>query len=67
MRLALLSVSIAALLCLSTAAAAGDTTPTTHYRWHDAKGGLHYSDSIPPDAVHLGYDIVDDNASASDG
>ena len=61
MRLALLSVSIAALLCLSTAAAAGDTTPTTHYRWHDAKGGLHYSDSIPPDAVHLGYDIVDDN------
>lgn len=61
MRLALLSASFAALLCVAAAAAAGDTTPTTHYRWHDAQGGLHYSDSIPPDAVHLGYDIVDDN------
>jgi hypothetical protein len=61
MRLVLLSASIAALLCLSTGALAGDTTPTTHYRWHDAQGGLHYSDSIPPGAVHLGYDIVDDN------
>lgn len=61
MRLALLSASFAALLCVAAGAAAGDTTPTTHYRWHDAQGGLHYSDSIPPDAVHLGYDIVDDN------
>ncbi|HEX7129043.1 MAG TPA: DUF4124 domain-containing protein [Rhodanobacteraceae bacterium] len=62
MRLAALSVSIAALLCLSGAALAGrDNTPAFHYRWHDAQGGLHYSDSIPPGAVHLGYDIVDDN------
>lgn len=61
MRLALLSASFAALLCFTAGASAGDNTPTTHYRWHDAQGGLHYSDSIPPNAVHLGYDIVDDN------
>lgn len=60
MRLAALSVSIA-LLCLSGAVLARDNTPAFHYRWHDAQGGLHYSDSIPPGAVHLGYDIVDDN------
>lgn len=60
MRPVLLSISIAALLCLSTLAAAGDITPAFHYRWHDAHGGLHYSDSIPPDAVYLGYDIVND-------
>lgn len=61
MRLALLSASFAVLFCVAAGAVAGDITPTTHYRWHDAQGGLHYSDSIPPDAVHLGYDIVDDN------
>lgn len=61
MRLALLSASFAALLCVAASAGAGDNTPTTHYRWHDAQGGLHYSDSIPPDAVRFGYDIVDDN------
>ena len=61
MRVALLSALIAALLCLSTAAGAVGTPSSFHYRWHDAQGGLHYSDSIPPDVVPLGYDIVDDN------
>jgi hypothetical protein len=61
MRLVLLSASIAALIWASAAAAATHETSVFHYRWHDAQGGLHYSDSIPPDAVHLGYDIVDDN------
>lgn len=61
MRLPLLSASIAALLCLSTAAGVRANTSSYHYRWHDAQGGLHYSDSIPPNAVRLGYDIVDDN------
>lgn len=60
MRPVLLSASIAVLLCLSAAAAARDNTPVFHYRWHDAQGGLHYSDSIPPAVVPLGYDIVND-------
>lgn len=61
MRLALLSASIAALICMNAAAATQSDTSIYHYRWHDAQGGLHYSDSIPPGAVHLGYDIVGDN------
>jgi hypothetical protein len=62
LRLALLHASMATLVSVGAMAARHDnTTPIFHYRWHDAQGGLHYSDSIPPDAVRLGYDIVDDN------
>ena len=58
MRPILLAASIAILFCSTTWA--GDVTSTTHYRWRDAQGGLHYSDSIPPDAVRFGYDILND-------
>jgi hypothetical protein len=59
MRLPLLSAPIAFLLC-ATVAWAGSVTPTTHFRWRDAQGIVHYSDSIPPEAVRFGYDIVND-------
>ncbi len=58
MRPLLLPVLLTALLC--GVAAGQNVTPTTHYRWHDAQGGLHYSDSIPPEAVRFGYDILND-------
>lgn len=35
-------------------------TPTTHYRWKDASGVVHFSDTIPSSALAGGYDIVDD-------
>ena len=59
MRLPLLSAPIVFLLC-ATVAWADTVTPTTHFRWHDAQGIVHYSDSIPPEAVRFGYDIVND-------
>lgn len=59
MRLSLPPALIFVLLCASTAWA-GNATPTTHFRWHDAQGVVHYSDSIPPEAVRFGYDIVND-------
>jgi len=34
-------------------------TPTTHYRWKDASGVVHFSDTIPSSALAGGYDIVD--------
>jgi len=49
-----------ALTCFAAAAVAQNVTPTTHFRWHDAQGVVHYSDSIPPEAVRFGYDVVDD-------
>ena len=48
------------LTCLTAAAGTQSVTPTTHFRWRDAQGVLHYSDSIPPEAVRYGYDVVND-------
>jgi len=30
----------------------------TRYKWRDAEGNLHYSDSVPPEATRLGYEVV---------
>jgi hypothetical protein len=38
---------------------AAPPTPTTHYRWTDASGVVHFSDTIPSSALAGGYDIVD--------
>lgn len=48
-----------ALLVCSTAGAA-IVTSTTHFRWRDGQGVIHFGDAIPPEAVPLGYDIVND-------
>lgn len=58
MRTVSLSMWIALLVC--TAAGAANVTSTTHYRWRDAQGVVHFGDTIPPEAVPLGYDIVND-------
>lgn len=58
MRVIPMSVAIAALLLTAGGASAQNDAPTTHYRWHDSAGGLHYSDAIPPDAVRFGYDVL---------
>lgn len=51
----------AVLLALGVALAAnaGDTTtPAVHYRWTDAAGVVHFSDTIPASALAGGYEIV---------
>jgi len=40
------------------ALAANNATPTTHYRWKDASGVVHFGDTIPAAALAGGYDIV---------
>lgn len=47
-------------LVICTAAGAAIVTSTTHYRWRDVQGVIHFGDAIPPEAVPLGYDIVND-------
>lgn len=48
-----------ALACgLCAPAFANPPTPTTHYRWKDASGVVHFSDTIPSSALAGGYDIV---------
>jgi hypothetical protein len=31
------------------------------YKWRDESGSLHYSDSVPPEATRLGYEIVNEH------
>jgi chromosome segregation ATPase len=56
MRKTSLRLSIAFLLGIASisAIAAG----SVRYKWRDAEGNLHYSDSLPADANVLGYDVV---------
>lgn len=42
----------------ASALAANNATPTTHYRWRDASGVVHFGDTIPSSALAGGYDIV---------
>ncbi len=50
---------IAATLVASIAAHA-QQTGHVRYRWHDAKGLPHYSDSLTAEAMKFGYDLVND-------
>lgn len=63
MRRIALTLLPAALLAaaLTMPAFAGDTTPTVHYRWKDATGVVHFSDTIPASALAGGYDIVNND------
>jgi hypothetical protein len=49
-------VLLGAALCAPVLAS--PPTPTTHYRWKDVSGVVHFSDTIPPSALAGGYDIV---------
>ena len=52
-------VVLAAVLVTSTALHA-QKTGHVRYRWHDAKGLPHYSDSLTAEAMKYGYDLVND-------
>jgi hypothetical protein len=53
--------AVLAFLIAGAAWAAGGGAPGKphqRYKWTDAEGALHYSDSLPPEAVKFGYEIV---------
>lgn len=50
-------VCLAALAsCVTVSAADGDRR--NRYKWRDAGGALHYSDSLPAEAAKFGYEVV---------
>jgi len=52
---------VIALLALATTLHAQATKPSSfRYRWKDASGLPHYSDSLTADALKFGYDLVND-------
>lgn len=57
--MATLALIIATLVTSATVLAAGPAG-AVHYRWRDAHGMLHFSDSLPPNAVQYGYELVND-------
>jgi hypothetical protein len=58
-RLLVLAVaSCAAAAAAATAFAAGAPADHNRYKWRDAQGNLHYSDSVPAEATKFGYDVV---------
>jgi hypothetical protein len=57
----LLSVFASAALAasLSAHAQSGSITPGAyHYKWYDAQGQMHFTDSLTADAMKFGYDVV---------
>ncbi|GLQ92021.1 DUF4124 domain-containing protein [Dyella acidisoli] len=62
MRRLALSASIIVSLGLAGLATAQSSTPGgTRYRWVDASGLPHYSDSLTIDALKYGYDVINSN------
>ena len=51
---------VVALLALTTVVHAQDKVATYRYRWKDAAGLPHYSDSLTSDALKFGYELVND-------
>ena len=51
---------VIALLALTAVVHAQNKAPTYRYRWKDATGLPHYSDSLTSDALKYGYELVND-------
>ena len=58
MRLIVLACTLITLPQL-VAAATNPAGIGTRYKWKDAQGGAHFSDTLPPEALQMGYDVVD--------
>jgi hypothetical protein len=52
----------ALLLTMATGSACFAAAASHHkqYRWSDASGNLHYSDTLTTDAIQSGYDVIND-------
>ena len=58
-----ITANIAALLLTFAAGSACLAAPSSHhkqYRWQDASGNMHYSDTLTTDAIQSGYDVIND-------
>ncbi|MEO8777385.1 MAG: DUF4124 domain-containing protein [Rhodanobacter sp.] len=51
---------LAALALGASVAVSAQSTGSVRYKWYDGQGLMHYSDSLSPDALKYGYDLVDD-------
>ncbi len=54
----LLAATLAMLAASNASAASAGGADHNRFKWRDAQGNLHYSDSVPAEAAKFGYDIV---------
>src|SRR5579864_2730217 len=55
----LLFAAAMAVCCIAQIADAATQSGTyTRYKWKDAQGSMHFSDTLPPEALQMGYDVV---------
>ncbi|MEP6939385.1 MAG: DUF4124 domain-containing protein [Rudaea sp.] len=59
-RLLCTSLLLAGALTTMAALAAGPTPSGSgmRYKWRDAQGSVHFADTLPPEALQVGYDVV---------
>jgi hypothetical protein len=63
MRSASIAVTLLLVVGVAVQAAPSEYGSNTRYRWRDAQGQLHYSDSLASDALKYGYDVVNDRGT----
>jgi DNA repair exonuclease SbcCD ATPase subunit len=63
MRKALFAVTLLLVTDVAVQAYPSEYGGNTRYRWRDAQGQLHYSDSLANDALKYGYDVVNDRGT----
>lgn len=54
------SLILAAVMAVTCAHAQTDNRNGMRYKWRDAQGLMHYSDSLTSEAMKYGYDVVND-------
>jgi len=60
MRLSGFSLVVITLALGIAAQAAAESGVHNRYKWKDAQGNLHFDDSLPTEALLLGYDVVNE-------
>lgn len=58
LRFSLLSAGVMLTMAAMAAVAAEPGGSGTRYKWKDAQGGVHFADTLPPEALQVGYDVV---------
>jgi hypothetical protein len=53
------TLAVVVLTIVSLQAGAASSGSSTRYRWKDAHGVVQYTDTLPAEALQLGYDVVD--------
>ncbi len=59
-----LTFAVANCTAVTIHAANPTATAQVHYKWTDEQGAVHFSDTVPPDSVKFGYDVLNSEGIA---